>query len=66
MPVLPATALTNPILVGPTITLMVSVMSLPHSAEGSAKAKPELGPVVSLAFLHISALITGARSKLSI
>lgn len=63
---MPATALTNLpcpvrlILAGPT-TPMVLVMPLPHCADGSAKTKPELGPIVSSAFLYISVLIIEVR-----
>lgn len=45
---------------GPTTTLIL-VMPLPYCAEGSAKAKPELGPTVSSAFLYTSVLTTGVE-----
>lgn len=45
---------------GPTTTLIL-VMPLPYCAEGSAKAKPEMGPTVSSAFLYTSVLTTGVE-----
>lgn len=71
LPALPAVALTSlPLL--PTLDLPAPqqppcylVMPLPHCAEGSAKAKPELGTLCVFSFLPTSILTTGLGSQLA-